>query len=100
MSKWFHDEWHGQLVADLFNTFIISAEAIGGTKVLLRAPTEPTSVDAALQAALSGRQLVGTLFHKNGSHFDTLEFSKEARALLFDRSNCTVMPSSATVSMT
>ena len=100
VSKWFHDEWHGQLVVDLFNTFIISAEAIGGTKVLLRAPTEPTSVDAALQAALSGRQLVGTLFHKNGSHFDTLEFSKEARALLFDRSNCTVMPSSATVSMT
>ena len=100
MSKWFHDEWHGQLVADLFNTFIISAEAIGGTKALLRAPPEFTTVDAALQAALSGHQHVGMRFHRNGSHFEALEFGEEARALLFDRSYYTVMLSSATVSMT
>ena len=99
VSKWFHDEWHGQLVADLFDTFIISAEAIGGIKVLLRAPTEFTTVDTALKAVLSGHRLVGMLFHRDGSHFDALEFDEEARALLSDRTYCTVMLSSATVSM-
>ena len=99
VSKWLHDEWHGQLVADLFDTFVISAEAIGGIKVLLRAPTEFTTVDAALQAVLSGHRLVGMLFHQNGSHFDALEFGEDARALLSDRTYSTVMLSSATVLM-
>jgi hypothetical protein len=25
-SQWFHDTWHGQLVADLYNVFLVSAE--------------------------------------------------------------------------
>ena len=99
VSKWFNDEWHGQLVADLYNTIVINAKAIGGTKVLLRAPTEFTTVGTALQAVLSGHRLVGLLFHQNGSHFDALEFDEEARALLSDRTYCTVMLSSAKVSM-
>ena len=56
-------------------------------------------MDAALQAALSGRQLVGTLFHGNGSHFDALEFGEEVRALLSDRTYCTSMLGLATVLM-
>ena len=55
-------------------------------------------MDAALQAVLSGHRLVGMLFHRNGSHFDPLEFGEEAQALLSDRAYCTVMLSSATVS--
>ena len=98
VSKWFYYEWHGQLVTDLFDTFIISAEAIRGIKVLLRAPTEFTTVNAALQAVLSGYGLVGMLFHRNRSHFDALEFGEEARASPSDRTCCTVMLSSATVS--
>ena len=78
---------------------VISAEAIGGTKVLLRAPTEFTTVDAALQAVLSGHRLVGMLFHRNDSHFDALEFGEEAQALLSVRTYCTVILSSVKVSM-
>ena len=48
MSKWFNDVWHGQLVTDLYNAFLVSAEATGGTMVLLRAPTGFTTVNAAL----------------------------------------------------
>ena len=78
---------------------VINAEAIGGIKVLLRAPTEFTTVDAALQAVLSGHRLVGMLFHRNGSLFVALEFSEDARAPPSDRTYSTVMLSSAAVSM-
>ena len=78
---------------------IISAEAIGGIKVLLQAPTKFTTVDAALQANLPGHRPTGVLFHENRSHFDTSELSEEARALLSDRTYCTAMLSSATVPM-
>ena len=61
---------------------------------------EFTTVDAALQAVLSGNPLVGMLFHRNGSHFDALEVGEGARDLLSDRTYCTIMLSSATVSMT
>ena len=30
-SQWFHDTWHGQLVTDLYNVFLVSAEKVGGT---------------------------------------------------------------------
>ena len=31
-SQWFHDTWHGQLVTDLYNVFLISAEKVGGPR--------------------------------------------------------------------
>ena len=45
-SQWFHDTWHGQLVTDRYNIFLVSAEKVGGTKVLIWAPTRYTSVNA------------------------------------------------------
>ena len=36
-SQWFNDTWHGQLVTDFYNVFVVSAEKVGGTKVLIRA---------------------------------------------------------------
>ena len=93
-SQWFHDTWHGQLVADLYNIFLVSAEKIGETKVLIRAPTGYTSVNAVLDAIQSGNPLIGLLFDRNCEHFDALQFSTEAWALLADRAYSTTMLSS------
>ena len=93
-SQWFHDTWHGQLVTDLYNVFLVSAEKVGGTKVLIRAPTGFTSVNAVLDAIQSGNPLIGLLFDRNREHFDALEFSTGARALLADRACSTIMLSS------
>ena len=38
-SQMFHDTWHGQLVMDRYNIFLVSSEKVGGAKVLIRAPT-------------------------------------------------------------
>ena len=45
-----HDTWHGQLVADLYRVFLVYAEKVRGIKVLIRAPTGFTSVNAVLDA--------------------------------------------------
>ena len=83
-----------QLVTDFYNIFLISAEKIGGTKVLIRAPTGFTSVNAVLDDIQSGHPLIGLLFNRNCEHLDALEFSIEARALLADGVYSTAMLSS------
>ena len=90
-SQWFHDTWHGQLVADLYNVFLVSAEKVGVTKVLIRAPAGFTSVNAVLDAIQSGNPLIGMLFDRNCELFDALELSMGARALLADRAFSTIM---------
>ena len=92
--KWFHDTWHGQLVTDLCSIFLVSAEKAGGTKVLIQAPTGYTSADAVLDAIESEDPLTGVLFDRNCEHFDALEFSTGARALLADRAYSSIMFSS------
>ena len=67
---------------------------VGGTKVLIRAPTGYTSVNAVLDAIQSGNPLIGLLFDRNCEHFDALEFSTGARALLADGAYSTIMLSS------
>ena len=90
-SQWFHDTWHGQLVMDRYNIFLVSAGKVGGTKVLIRTPTGYTSVNAVLDAIQSGNPLIGLLFDRNCENFDALEFSTEARALLAGRAYSTIM---------
>ena len=42
-SQWFHDTWHGLLpVRDLYSVFLVSAEKVGRTKVVIGAPTRCT----------------------------------------------------------
>ena len=65
VSQWFHYTWNGQLATDLYNFFLVSAEKVGGTKVLIRAPTGFTSVNAVLDAIQSGNPLIGLLFDRN-----------------------------------
>ena len=62
--------------------------------MLIRAPTGLTSVNAVLDAIQSGNRLLGMLFDRNCEHFDALEFSMGARALLADRAYSTIMLSS------
>ena len=93
-SQWFHDAWHGQLVTGLYNVFVVSAEKVGGTKVLIRAPTGFTSVNAVLDAIWSGNPLIGLLFDRNCEHIDALEFSTGARDLLAGGAYSTIMLSS------
>ena len=90
-SQWFHDTWHGELVTDLQGIFLVIAVKVGGTKVLIRALTGYTSVKAALDAIQSGNPLIGLLFDRNCEHFDALEFSTGAQALLADGSYSTIM---------
>ena len=79
---------------DLYNIPLVSAEKEGGTKVLIRAPTRYTSVNAVLDTIQLGNPLIGLLFDRNCEHFDALEFSTGARALLADRAYSTIMLSS------
>ena len=92
--QWLHDTWNGQLVTDLDNVFLASFEKEGVTKVLIRAPTRFTSVNAVLDTIRSGHLLIGLLFDGNCGHFDALEFSTGARALLAERAYSTIMLSS------
>ena len=76
------------MVADLYNAFLASAEKVGGTKALLRAPTGLTSVLDTIQ---SGHLLIGLLFDRDCEHFDALGLSIGARALLVGRAYSTIM---------
>ena len=67
---------------------------VGGTKVLIWTPTGYTSVNAVLDAIPSGNPLIGLLFDRNCEHFDALEFSTGARALLADGAYNTILLSS------
>ena len=94
VSKWLHGEWHGQLVADLFDTFITSVEAIGDIKVLLRASTEFTTVDAPPQAVCP----VIDLWVAISQEWTTCRCPEVWRECS-DRTYCTAVLSSATVPM-
>lgn len=76
-SQWFHDTWHGQLVADFYNAFLVSAEKVGGTKVLIWVLTGPTLANAVLDTIRSGHPLIGLLFDRNCEHFGALEPVRE-----------------------
>ena len=79
---------------DRYNIFPVNAEKVGGAKVLIGVPTGYTPANAVLDAIKSGNPLIGLLFDRNCEHFDALEFSTEAQALLADRAYSTIMLSS------
>ena len=65
------------------------------TKMLIRAPAGYKSVIAVFDAIQPDNPLIGLLFDRNREHFDALEFSTGARALLADGAYSTIMLSSA-----
>ena len=89
-----HDTWHGLLVADLYNVFLGSAEKVRETRVLIRATTGFTSINAVLDAIQSGNPLTSLLFDWNCEHFEAPEFSTGARDELADRAYSTIRLSS------
>ena len=90
-SQWIHNMWHGRFVTDLYNAFLVGAEKIGGTEVLIRAPTGFTLVNALHDTIRSGHVLIGQLFDTNCQHLDALELSAGVRALLADRAYSSTM---------